>query len=52
MKKPHKPSYSLFLRELSTHLGNEWDEFLWIDPFLIRDYFIDTTKASHCDQKS
>ncbi|MCU0396864.1 MAG: HNH endonuclease [Cyclobacteriaceae bacterium] len=28
MKKPHKPSYSLFLRELSTHLGNEWDEFL------------------------
>jgi 5-methylcytosine-specific restriction endonuclease McrA len=28
MKKPHKPSYSLFLHELSTHLGNEWDEFL------------------------
>jgi 5-methylcytosine-specific restriction endonuclease McrA len=27
-RKPHKPSYSLFLKELSTHLGNEWDEFL------------------------
>ncbi|MCU0357543.1 MAG: HNH endonuclease [Cyclobacteriaceae bacterium] len=27
-KKPHKPTYALFLRELSTHFGNEWDEFL------------------------
>jgi 5-methylcytosine-specific restriction endonuclease McrA len=27
-KRPHKPSYSLFLRELSGHNGNEWDEFL------------------------
>jgi 5-methylcytosine-specific restriction endonuclease McrA len=27
-KKPHKPSYSLFLRELSDSSGKEWDEFL------------------------
>jgi 5-methylcytosine-specific restriction endonuclease McrA len=27
-RKPHKPSYSLFLRELSDHQGNEWDDFL------------------------
>jgi len=27
-RKPHKPSYSLFLRELSGHNGNEWDDFL------------------------
>jgi len=27
-KKPHKPSYSLFLRELSGSIGNEWDDFL------------------------
>ncbi|QOI98433.1 MAG: HNH endonuclease [Flammeovirgaceae bacterium] len=28
LRKPHKPSYALFLRELSGHHGNEWDEFL------------------------
>jgi 5-methylcytosine-specific restriction endonuclease McrA len=27
-RKPHKPSYSLFLQELSDHHGNEWDEYL------------------------
>lgn len=27
-KKPHKPTYSLFLREFSGHEGNEWDDFL------------------------
>jgi 5-methylcytosine-specific restriction endonuclease McrA len=27
-KKPHRPSYSLFLRELSDSSGKEWDEFL------------------------
>ena len=27
-KKPHRPSYSLFLRELSDNSGREWDEFL------------------------
>lgn len=27
-KKPHKPTYALFLKELSGHYGNEWDEFL------------------------
>jgi 5-methylcytosine-specific restriction endonuclease McrA len=27
-KKPHKPTYALFLKELSGHHGNEWDEFL------------------------
>jgi hypothetical protein len=27
-KKPHKPTYSLFLREVAGHEGHEWDEFL------------------------
>lgn len=27
-KRPYKPSYSLFLRELSDNSGSEWDEFL------------------------
>jgi 5-methylcytosine-specific restriction endonuclease McrA len=28
LKRPLKPSYSLFLKELSGHHGDEWDEFL------------------------
>jgi 5-methylcytosine-specific restriction endonuclease McrA len=27
-KRPLKPTYALFLKELSGHHGNEWDEFL------------------------
>lgn len=27
-KKPYKPSYALFLREMSGHHGNEWDDYL------------------------
>ncbi len=27
-KRPLKPTYALFLKELSGHYGNEWDEFL------------------------
>ncbi|GIV37796.1 MAG: HNH endonuclease [Cyclobacteriaceae bacterium] len=27
-KKPHRPTYALFLREFAGHEGNEWDEFL------------------------
>jgi 5-methylcytosine-specific restriction endonuclease McrA len=27
-RRPHKPSYAVFLKELSDHHGNEWDEFL------------------------
>jgi 5-methylcytosine-specific restriction endonuclease McrA len=28
MKKPHKPSYAVFLKDLSGTHGNEWDDFL------------------------
>jgi 5-methylcytosine-specific restriction endonuclease McrA len=27
-RRPYKPSYALFLRELSGNHGNEWDDFL------------------------
>lgn len=27
-RRPYKPSYSLFLKELADHQGHEWDEYL------------------------